>query len=130
MINNEFPESRTIQHLEQNRSVNAIYGHIVDILNIDEQDYYVALVAPEESDLSPDIMSHYIPIDEPVSSLAANYGPPRDMIGLRVRVEYYGTRWRRGVAKVVPERDRQPPGNASEVPSRGFRFAVAGGGTI
>jgi len=122
--------SQVVDRVTQDRTIRAIYGHIVDMLNMDDQDYYIALVAPEESNFSVDIMSHYIPIDESTESLAANYGPPEDLIGLRVRVDYYGTAWRSGVAHIVPSRNRVPPGNTSEMPRRGFRFAIAGGGGI
>jgi len=47
---------------------------------------------------------------------------------LRVRIEYYGEDWQKGVARIVPPRERTPVGNLNEMPACGFRFAVAGGG--
>jgi hypothetical protein len=122
--------SRHVDRVEQNRSINAIYGHIINTLDIDEQQYYIALVALEETSFDIDLQCSYIPLEESHEQLSANYGSPRDLIGLRVRVEYYGSSWKTGVAHIVPERNRQPVGNTTEIPARGFRFAVAGGGSI
>lgn len=124
----KYPTSRHIDHLDQDRTLRAVYGYIIDILSMNDQDYYIPLVGPEETFYSVDTQCNYIPLDESPEQLAANYGSPRDLIGLRVRVEYYGIRWKTGTARIVPGKQRQPVGNLTEVPSRGFRFAVAGGG--
>ncbi len=129
MIDN-YKISQTSEDVRRDRRIKVIYGYIVEMLTIDNQDYYIPLVAPEEHSMSIDSQCQYIPFDESPEQLAANYGTPRDLIGRRVRVEYYGTRWRIGVARIVPERTRQPAGNITEIPSKGFRFAIAGGGSI
>jgi hypothetical protein len=129
MIDN-YQISRQVDYLEEDKTISAVYGYIIDILSIDDQDFYIPLVAPERTVFSADSQSHYIPLDEHFGQLAATYGSPRDLKGLRVRVEYYGTKWNTGVARIVVDRNRQPVGNSMEVPSRGFRFAVAGGGKI
>ena len=122
--------SRHVFRAEQDRQLKAIYGHIVEVLEMNENSYYIVLVAPEETYFSVDTQCEYIPLEESPARLAAAYGVPRDLIGERVRVEYYGARWRAGVAHIVPGRNPQPTGNTSEVPQRGFRFAVAGGGSV
>jgi hypothetical protein len=129
-LEDNYKISQMIHNIEQDRTIRAVYGYIIDILTIEEQDFYIALVGPEEANFPADTMCHYIPIDESPESLAASYGPPKDLVGLRVRVDYYGSSWRRGVAHIVPQRERTSHGNASEVPRRGFRYAVAGGGSV
>ncbi len=129
-MENQHQTSRSIVAVEQSRSLNAIYGHIVEILTIDDRDYYIPLVVPEETIFPVDTQSEYIPLEENAGSLSSNFGKPRDLIGLRVRVEYYGARWRTGVARIISPRRPAATGNESEVPSRGFRFAVAGGGSV
>jgi hypothetical protein len=126
----DYKISQTVSNIRQDRRIKAIYGYIMEVLNIEEEDYYIPLVALENHALPVDTQCHYIPLDETPEQLASNYGEPRDLIGLRVRVEYYGTRWRTGVARIVPGRTRRPVGTATEIPSRGFRFAVAGGGSV
>jgi hypothetical protein len=122
--------SRETDHVERDRRLQTVYGHIVEMLNLDDQDFYMPLVVLEQSSFAPGSSLNYIPLDDTPEQLAANYGAPRDLIGLRVRIEYFGNSWRTGVAKVVSGRSRQPVGNLTEVPSRGFRYAVAGGGGL
>lgn len=122
--------SRQVEHIEQDRRIKAIYGHIIDVLNMNDNPYYIVLVGPEETYYPVDTQCEYIPLEESPSRLAAAYGEPSELIGLRVRVEYYGMRWRTGVARIVSGRNPEPTGNLTEVPTRGFRFAVAGGGSV
>jgi hypothetical protein len=121
--------SQSIENVSVERSLNITYGHIIGVLSIGDEDYYIPLVAPESTLFRVDAVCEYIPLEETPVQLAASYGPPRDMIGLRVRIEYHGPNWRRGVAKVVPAKEREPMGNETEIPSRGFRYAIAGGGS-
>jgi hypothetical protein len=122
--------SRHTDNLEEDTRISAIYGHIIDVLSINGQDFYIPLVALERTVFGVDSQSHYIPLDETDAQLAATYGTPRDLKGNRVRIEYYGQKWNSGVARIVPGRGRQPSGNITEIPSRGFRYAVAGGGSL
>jgi len=126
----EHQVSRMSDHNEIDKTIRAVYGHVVDILRQNDDEFYIPLVALEGSMLPADLMCHYIPMEEPEEQLAASYGEPANLIGLRVRVEYYGINWRSGVARVVPSRSRRPVGNLTEVPTRGFRYAVAGGGSV
>lgn len=122
--------SRPVENVEQDRKIKSVYGYILDILNMNDEPYYIALVGPEETYYPVDTQCEYIPLEESPTRLASAYGPPEALIGLRVRVEYYGMRWRTGVARIVPGRNPEATGNLSEMPTRGFRFAVAGGGGI
>jgi len=114
----------------QVESLNTIYGHIIDIFTTGEDDYYVPLVTLESSSFPAETNIAFVPLDESNEQLAATYGSPRDIIGLRVRIEYRGIQWMSGIARIAPEKDRVPVGNATSIPSRGFRYAVAGGGKV
>ena len=130
MIDDRREISNSIHQMTQSKSLNAVYGYIVEILSIDDQDFYIPLIAPEDSAMPVDTQCAYIPLEESPEALASSFGAPRDLIGQRVRVEYYGMHWKKGTCRVVPSRNRQPVGNLTEIPSRGFRHAVAGGGSV
>ncbi len=130
MIDDRPRMSQNVRQLTQDRSLNAVYGYVVEIFSIDDQDFYIPLIAPEESAFSIDTKTSYIPLEESTESLAASFGEPRNLIGQRVRIEYYGARWQKGTCRIVPPRSREPIGNTMELPSRGFRHAVAGGGGV
>jgi hypothetical protein len=130
-MRDEYQISRTIYSQGENLAVNTIYGHIVGILpNEEEEIRYIAMVAPDRTNLPATTQIRPLPLEDHDQTLASNFGRPSDLIGMRVRIEYYGSNWESGIARIVPPRERQPVGNLSEVPSRGFRFAVAGGGSI
>lgn len=110
-----------------NSSINIAYGYIVGVLSTEEEPRYLALVHREFSTAHPGAESILIPIEETHEHLAATYGTPNDIVGLRVRMEYVGTDPRRGVARIVPGRNVPARPNITELPARGFRYAVAGG---
>lgn len=109
------------------RQLNVEYGYVVGVGSTDENPRYLVLVKKEFS-YGVDGAPVLIPVEEPAEVLASTYGRPEDLIGQRVRVEYFGTNWRTGVARIVPSRDIPSRPGLTDIPSRGFRYAVAGGG--
>lgn len=109
------------------RQLNIEYGYIVGVGSPDESPRYLVLVRKEFShgiDGAPVL----IPVEEPAEVLASTFGRPEDLIGQRVRVEYFGSNWRTGVARIVPGRDVPSRPGLTEIPGRGFRYAIAGSG--
>jgi hypothetical protein len=109
--------------------VKAEYGYIVDIIAPspeEDNQYYIAEVAKENSALPSDIYTAIVHMEQTPQELASLYGTPRDLIGLRVRIDYTGNDFRSGVARVVSGRAPTAMGGFTEVRSRGFRHARPG----
>ncbi len=110
--------------------MNFCYGHVVGILSINDEEYYIPLIVKEGTGVHPTRNTHYIPMADTVEHLATMYGEPQALIGLRVRVEYWGRDWRNGACRIEAGRTRRAAGPAATVETTGFRWAVAGGGVI
>jgi len=124
------PQTRPGESLgQEDRSLKIGYGYIISMMVNEEESYYHAVVGPEVTRVGLS-ESAILPLMETPEFLSATYGPPEDLVGRRVRIEYVGTRWQSGTAKIVPERTARPIGNLVDIPGRGFRYAVPGGGSI
>jgi len=115
---------------DEDRSLRVDYGYILAMMSNDEEQYYHGLIALERSSVPAGSESRVMAIEEGHEHLAASYGAPEDLIGRRVRIEYVGKHWWTGTVKIVPGRRTRPIGELMDVPSRGFRYAVAGGGSV
>ena len=131
MINNYIDNNpNRLRAVEEDTRIHSIFGHIVEIASIDEEDQYLVLVLPEGAILSAEFYAAFLPLEDRPDILASNYGTPRDLIGRRVRIDYYGLDWTKGLARIITNRRVESPGNTIEMPARSFRFAVAGGGAV
>ena len=107
--------------------VRVIYGYIVDMASTpDDNDLYLPLVRIES--LGRPIPEAFIPLAQPMEQLTAVYGSPRDLIGRRVRIEYQGSKWFLGRATITSTPGDNIPGGEQQLPSVGFRHAIAGRG--
>jgi len=114
----------------EDRALRVDYGYILAMLSNDRYQYYHGLIALERSRLPAGTSARVMVIEEGVESLAATYGAPEDLVGRRVRIEYVGRSWWTGTVRIVPGREAEPIGELMNIPSRGFRYAVAGGGSV
>lgn len=121
-----FPQDKSAY----DRSLNIEYGYIVGAFSSDEEPRYFVLVLKEFSRVDPRQDPAAIPIEESYEHLAATYGPPENLVGLRVRIEYVGTDWKLGSARIAPPRDVPVRANLTSLPARGFRYAQAGGSSL
>jgi hypothetical protein len=111
-------------------ALRVVRGYILQIVSLGEDRYYKVLVALEGARAGQAVKNaRVVTIEEPGEHLAATFGEPEDLIGRRVRIEYTGGNWWRGVARVIPQQN-EALGESLDLPSRGFRYAVAGGGSI
>lgn len=126
VLNRTQPQKPPIER----RHIAVEYGRIMDILTNEEAEYYVVLVAKERSLHGPESKCAILPLGHTLEELTSNFGTPKDLVGRRVRVEFFGNSWRRGIAYLAFDTSLQGVGTAMELPSRGFRYAVAGGGSV
>ena len=112
------------------RSLNIEYGYIVGAFTSDDQPRYFVLVLKEFSRVDPRQDPAAMPIEEAYEGLASTYGPPENLVGMRVRIEYVGTDWKLGSCRLAPGREVPVRGNLTSLPSRGFRYASAGGSSF
>lgn len=130
MMDSEHQISQISRHSISDRRLQVEYGYVFDIISLEEQSYYIAVVGREQGIIPADEDSTVVPLEHSIEELTSLYGAPEDIIGLRVRVEYFGEDWRQGIAKIVSPREPSGVGTSMDVDSRGFRHAVAGGGNV
>jgi hypothetical protein len=121
-----FPQNQDVY----DRSLNIEYGYIIAAFTSEEEPRYFVLVLKEFSRVDPRQDPAAMPIEESYEYLASTYGSPENLVGLRVRIEYIGSDWKLGAAKIVPGRDVPVRGTLTSLPSRGFRYAAAGGSSL
>lgn len=112
-----------------NTTLNVEYGYIIGMLNSENDGpLYRAAVARERTRNTASQDWHLLPFDQTVEELRSLYGDPQDLIGLRVRIEYYGTNWTLGRIRIVSPKGLETRSSGSEFNNRGFRYAVPGEG--
>jgi len=122
--------SRPTKGYSQQPFVNVEFGFILSIVEDQDDTYYIAIVAKEMNSLQADSQLAIMPIGHTIEELSSLFGEPSDLIGRRVRIEYRGGNWRTGMCRLAAPVVQGSVGTAMEVPSRGFRYAVAGGGSV
>jgi len=122
--------SPILERHSERLTLNVEFGFIVDIIADEEETYYLAIVAKERGVLPADSELAMLPLAHTVEELTSLYGSPQDVIGRRVRIEYRSHNWRRGICFLTAGQAIRGASRAMEVPSRGFRYAVAGGGSV
>jgi hypothetical protein len=123
--------SKSLRESYERPTIAVQFGYIVDVLTSDDEAFYVAVVMREISSPQMPADSNPImcPLGHPIEELTSLYGEPEALIGRRVMIEYVGSNWGGGVARLTLPRVPTSIGTAMELPSRGFRHAVAGSGS-
>ncbi len=111
-------------------SLNVEFGFILDVIGDEDNVYYIAIVAKEKNVFPADTQLATLPLTHTTEELNSLFGAPEDIVGRRVRIEYRGSDWRKGACSLTVNSQIAPVGTSMEVPSRGFRYAVAGGGSV
>lgn len=123
---NKYVSDNALPESLYSRRLNVEYAYIVGIAATEEEPRYMVLVKKEFCLGSVSEQPAIVPMEEPPEVLAASFGRPEDLIGQRVRIEYFGSNWKTGIARIVTGRDIPSRPNLTDIPSRGFRYAVAG----
>lgn len=114
----------------QSRSLNVEYGYIIDIVSVGEARFFTAMISRERTFRDHLADATVMSLEQTSEELIATYGSPEDLIGLRVRIDYVGNNWTKGIAKVVGSYTPQDIGHSTDIDSRGFRYAIPGRGTV
>lgn len=112
----------------------SMYGIIKDIVGRKtNQGLYIVILSLVNSDGSSAGTSGPIPLQDHPSMIAANYGPPEELIGnYACRVDYVGTSVNRGLARIVKPLtdDKEITEQTNQVQITGAAFAPPGSGLL
>lgn len=133
-LGNELNSISSAQHGNHIKRKRVKRGIIKDILgrNKNQGEYIVILEIYDADGKSEGRTSPLVLSEDPVF-LAANYGPPEDLINRYwCKVEYEGPSVNRGSATLIadPIRDKEKASKSNQVQIKGAAFAPPGSGMI
>lgn len=94
---------------------------------------YIVILEVYDSEGNPEGTTRPLPLNEDPLFLAANYGPPEELINrFWCKIEYEGPSYNRGNVTIIsnPLRDKEAAVKSNELQLRGAAFAPPGSGMM
>lgn len=128
---NDITSKQDGMHIVRSKTKFGIIKEVVG--RTSNQGVYTVILQIISPEGKPEQITGPIPLQEHPSFLAANYGPPDQLVGRYIcRVDYKGSSINRGVASIVRnlDNDREITEQTNQVQITGTAFAPPGNGLV